>query len=477
MRYIFLFIFLQTYLFACATCALMSPTAEVELNLEISNKKLNKIHTTWIFIDSYTESLLVQYDKNRNYELDPNELDLIKQAKINYLVPKGMVTTIGFTKDINQEDNEIVLEPQYENFSIHIENDKLFFSYDATLNLTLQNDSSLSFTFEDDEGWFSFIVNKLEIQSKEFTYKKNLYLFTSSVLFVDPVTVEKKYENSSQEEKKSLQIEKMYKKEKEIQEKNENKFFGENILRESVAKIKELFETIKDEKHPLSYFSLLLFAYIYGVIHALGPGHGKTLVASYFLTNERSYSKAFWISASIGIVHTFSAFLLTLSIYYLVDTLLSQFVQDSVYFTTKISALMIMSIAIYLFYTKIKAYKKIKTVSISNFSTSQHISTCACSACKTEKTTDIGLILSAGIIPCPGTTTIFIFSISLGLYYAGFLAAIVMSLGMSTIIYLSAILSVTLRNKTLQNNSNVKKYLEFGSLGLKFILGIFLFVA
>ena len=86
----------------------------------------------------------------------------------------------------------------------------------------------------------------------------------------------------------------------------------------------------------------------------------------------------------------------------------------------------------------------------------------------------MALIISAGIIPCPGTVTIFIFSLSLGLYYAGFLSALVMSLGMSTIIFFSAILSVLIRKKTSETNSNLKMYLEYGSLFIILILGFVL---
>ena len=101
-----------------------------------------------------------------------------------------------------------------------------------------------------------------------------------------------------------------------------------------------------------------------------------------------------------------------------------------------------------------------------------HVSTCGCGSCKVDKnSTDIALIISAGIIPCPGTTTLFIFAISTGLYYAGFISALVMSLGMSSVIFVSALLSTFVREKALASSDRLKKYLEFGSLALIFVLG------
>ena len=91
-------------------------------------------------------------------------------------------------------------------------------------------------------------------------------------------------------------------------------------------------------------------------VHSLGSGHGKTLVASYFLSNEKSYSKALFISMAIGFIHTFSAFLLTLVVYFMVNTFLAQFLNNTVFYTTKISALIIF-IALFL---SIKSTRGIK---------------------------------------------------------------------------------------------------------------------
>ena len=106
------------------------------------------------------------------------------------------------------------------------------------------------------------------------------------------------------------------------------------------------------------------------------------------------------------------------------------------------------------------------------------MATCSCASCKVDaNSTDAALIISAGIIPCPGTVTIFIFALSLGLYYAGFLSALVMSLGMSTVIFFSALLSVAIRKKSSGLNEKVKKYLEYASLGIILILGVVLLFA
>lgn len=469
-KLIFIYILLfQTHLYSCATCQLMVPSAEVGLKLEVDKKKLTNIHIEWKFSDLYSEEIVKQYDKNQNDKLDKNELEVILQAKLDYLVPKEMLTKIKYSNDNDIQSLEI--KADYENFDLKMINGLLTFTYNTSINLDIQDKSTLSFSFEDDEGFFAFVSSSLNINDSELYYNENLYLFTATLFFShspldkvqEPIKITKEQNKTALPELKELKITK----ESNIQE---------NLLKSSIAKIKGLFEDIKDEQNPLAYIFLLFFAYIYGVVHALGPGHGKTLVGSYFLSNDRSYSKALFISLAIGVVHTFSAFLLTLIIYFIVDTFLAKFLDESIYYTTKISAVIIITIALYLLYQKYKVFKQLKNAPrLYGFSTDPHIPTCACASCKVDNnSTDMALIISAGIIPCPGTVTIFIFSLSLGLYYAGFLSALVMSLGMSTIIFVSAILSTMVRKKTSDTNSNLKKYLEYASLVIILTLGLLL---
>ena len=459
----------------------MTPTADVSLNLQINDKKLSNIHVIWKFSGIYSDEILKQYDKNQNEVLDEVELKSILQAKLDYLIPKNMLTELQYANYDDLVGKDVKVE--YKNFLLNMKDGHLIFSYDSIVDLTIQDKLSLSFLFEDDESYFDFIVSSVGTNQNEFQYTENLYLFSASLFFTD-TPLEAKEENVQElkdEEERKVKLQ-MKQEEIKVKESEKEKVFEDeglqvNLLNSTIAKVKSLFESIQDEKNPFSYLLLLLFAYAYGLIHALGPGHGKTLVGSYFLSNNRSYSKALFISLAIGLVHTFSAFLLTLVIYYVVDTFLAQFMTESIYYTTKVSALIIIAIALYLLYKKYKVYQAILKPSMYQYSTQLHAQTCVCNSCKVDKnSTDAALIISAGIIPCPGTVTIFIFSLSFGLFYAGFLAALVMSLGMSTIIFLSALLSVAIRNKTSSSNSNVKKYLEYASLSIILVLGVFLLV-
>ncbi|MDD2448607.1 MAG: DUF1007 family protein [Sulfurimonas sp.] len=473
-KILFYILLTQALLYSCATCSFMIPTADVKLKLPIQNNKLKKIEVLWHFSDAYTSELTHNYDKNKNLTLDKEELDKVLEIKLNYLLPKKMLTLIKY----GDSEHENIIDATYDDFTIKVVDKRLLFGFNILVDIEIKDKHTISFLFEDDEAFFSFIVDDVEIKAKDLYFLENLYLFSAAVQFSFEPFKEIKDETiefgTILKEDVVIEDEPETQSEPEKSEKQSEQVTQESLLLQTIEKLKSLFTEANESKKPLTYLLILLFAYIYGVVHAVGPGHGKTLVASYFLSNDRSYTKAFFISLAIGVVHTFSAFLLTLIIYFLIETFLVQFMQNTIMLTTKVSAFVIIAIAVYLLYKKLRAYK-IRKNSMS-FSTTPHISSCGCGSCKVDKnSTDMALIVSAGIIPCPGTVTIFIFSLSMGMYFLGFLSAFVMSLGMSTIIFLSAIISVSVRKKTSQKHTKIQLILEYLSLALIFILGVVLF--
>ncbi|MCK9492344.1 MAG: DUF1007 family protein [Sulfurimonas sp.] len=473
-KILFYILLTQAILYSCATCSFMIPTADVGLKIPIQNNKLQKIEVLWHFSDVYTSELTLNYDKNKNLILDKEELDKVLEIKLGYLVPKNMLTLIKY----GDSDHENIIDATYDDFSVEVVDKRLLFRFNIFVDIDIKDKHIISFLFEDDEAFFSFIVENVDIQTKDLYFLKNLYLFSTALFFsFDPIENTLEIEDTKMQShtisKDDVVINDEIVEQEEPQQQDEG-ITQENLLLQTIEKLKSLFKEADESKKPLTYLLILLFAYVYGLVHAIGPGHGKTLVASYFLSNDRSYTKAFFISLAIGVVHTFSAFLLTLLIYFVVETFLAQFMQNTIMLTTKVSAFVIIAIALYLLYKKLKAYRAKK--SMMSFSTTPHESSCGCGSCKVDQnSTDLALIVSAGIIPCPGTVTIFIFSLSMGMYFLGFLSAFVMSLGMSTIIFLSAIISVSVRKKTSQKHTKIQIILEYLSLALIFILGIVLF--
>ena len=220
--------------------------------------------------------------------------------------------------------------------------------------------------------------------------------------------------------------------------------------------ISTTIRSINDENSLTTSLLILGIAFVYGLIHAVGPGHGKALVAFYFTSNKSNYKKAFKMGYMIAIFHAFSALIFTFGIFFIVKTMFRKNFNEFSHIAMQISAGMIVLVGIYLIYHAFK-HKNERDKSV-----------------KSLKKSEVAVAFSAGVVPCPGVMTIVLFCIVLKQYFLGILAAIFMSIGMGFTISLIGILSIY-ANKKSNNFLKTKGYiLEIFSGVLILLLGLFL---
>jgi len=220
--------------------------------------------------------------------------------------------------------------------------------------------------------------------------------------------------------------------------------------------------TVRDFNDEYSLGSALFvlgIAFIYGLIHAAGPGHGKALVALYFTANKSDYKKAFKMGYLISIIHAISALIFTFGIFFILKTMFRKNFNELSDIAMLISAVMITLVGIYLIYEGYNSKNhKEKKLQKSNRS-------------------ELAVAFSAGVVPCPGVMTIVLFCIVLGQFTLGILAAITMSIGMGLTISIAGILSIAL-NKKGSSFLNEKSYiLEMLGGFIILCLGLFLLMA
>lgn len=174
--------------------------------------------------------------------------------------------------------------------------------------------------------------------------------------------------------------------------------------------------------------SVIGIAFVYGVIHAVGPGHGKALVGLYFLREGGSYKQAMKMGYTISIVHAISALSLTMIIYYILKTIFSKSFHEFSGYSMIASGVLIVIVGYYLVYESWAEKNKKDKAKLSNKSS-------------------YSIAISAGIVPCPGVMTITLFAISMGHVVLGVISALVMSIGMGLTISLAGIASVKMRSK------------------------------
>jgi len=441
MRYILFMVLFNIFAFGCTLCKSEIPTIHTSIQANLSSKS-KRFDIVWDFNKAFSDETLGMYDTNQDQTLDSNELKAVQKSLEKYLVQNQYLTYLYRTTPEDNESIEMV-EFNASNEKMEYREGRLFYRYTIEAVFTFEGQDEYNIEFLDREMLFNFVMHKFKSDQKCRVMKaQNAITFALS----QNDTVITQEHNATQEEIAQEGI----------------MGYLSTQLAELKKKIQATLQTIKTSHSIGAYLWLLAFSFLYGVVHAIGPGHGKSLVASYFLSGNASPSKALSIAAMIGIVHTFSAFIFSFVLYYIVKGLLATYFNDVEMIATKVSAVIIIAIALYLLYQKLRRPK------VSNFSTTPHESSCGCSSCNTHST-DIGVVVGAGIIPCPGTVTIFIFTFSLGIYLVGFLSAIFMSLGMSLIIFIMAYLSIKLKHNAI-HNSRVKRVIEYASL--LFILGL-----
>jgi ABC-type nickel/cobalt efflux system permease component RcnA len=80
--------------------------------------------------------------------------------------------------------------------------------------------------------------------------------------------------------------------------------------RESNRLIGEQMRAIRDGETSLPLLIGIALAFLYGVLHALGPGHGKLVVVTYFLAREARIGKGLLMGLQIAVFHVLSAIVL-----------------------------------------------------------------------------------------------------------------------------------------------------------------------
>ncbi len=174
-------------------------------------------------------------------------------------------------------------------------------------------------------------------------------------------------------------------------------------------------------------FLIFTLAFGYGIIHALGPGHGKALVAGYLLAHPTKRSHVFQIGFLIAIVHTLSALTITLLATYIIEVSATKLFRDVNPPLFQISGGIILLMGFWLAYDVWKE-RRIKTERIN------------------VHKSRFGVVLLAGILPCPGVITLSFFAITLGHIGVGIIAAFFMSLGMGLSISIAGLIAQSIQS-------------------------------
>jgi len=215
---------------------------------------------------------------------------------------------------------------------------------------------------------------------------------------------------------------------------------------------------IRENPWGRSFLLFLMLSFVYGVIHALGPGHGKSIVFSYFLSRPGRYIHGVLMGNVITFVHVFSAVVIVLGFYLALKTVgLSSF-EDARGILEKISYALLMVLGLFLVLYKVRELKK---GTVTNF--------------QEHKTAEADfrqltlVALATGLVPCPGAALILLFTITLDILIPGLIAMVCIALGMGVTTTLFALFSIASRNTIFRVTVKKQRIFAFSSAALSLL--------
>ena len=482
-KYLFLFLFLKSILFGCSLCSIYKPQTHVTTQIKADKTHIKTLNVSWTFAGEFVKELFQIYDRNLDASFNEAELALIQTALIDYLKPKNFITFISYDKQINKNSESF----EVKNYKMNFKNKTLTFEYNIELDYKIYDKNILYIKIEDDENYFDIVFDDKK-QLMNIPYKISKTSTTNDVTFIIDAPVLGIQETKTQVIEQTLQpiTQIIPEKKVEVIKQEELKIKEENILDKFTLNIKKYLLDIQNGVDNFALVFLLMASFIYGVLHSLGPGHGKALAFSYFSSSKSSYFEAFIISLITAFVHIIGALIIVLISVFILQSVMNNFMENSISYITSFSALIIMFLALYILYKKITKKSTscfcsvdLKSTSFSTIPTPMNFVNNSTNKPVLNKTRskkqDLFFVLSAGIIPCPGTVLLFVYAFLLKTYFAVILASISISLGMATVIFASSFLGVS-AHKISSKSKKFVNILEIVSPIFMFVLALLLFL-
>ncbi len=256
---------------------------------------------------------------------------------------------------------------------------------------------------------------------------------------------------------------------------------------------------------------LASLSFIYGVVHAVGPGHGKAVISSYVLANERTVRRGILLCFLAAIVQAFSAICVVVILAIMMNAAGLTIRATEGYLETASYALIAM-VGLWLVVTQLRRFSAGNGAHSHEHGHSHDHghdhdhghkhdhghghSHAHCDSCGHSHMPDpqdlegklswrkaAAIVFAVGIRPCSGAVIVLIFALANGLFFAGVAATFAMALGTAITVSVLAVLAVGSKQLALRiagDSGNWSGWiLNSAALGgsvLVLMLGVTLFI-
>lgn len=203
-----------------------------------------------------------------------------------------------------------------------------------------------------------------------------------------------------------------------------------------------LSRTISAQRESGNIGGLLLLmgaAFAYGFLHALGPGHRKVVLSSYFISDRSALGSGVLTAFSVAFIHAGAALALVFGLYGLVTGPVMSRFNDLSINIERISYFVLIAIGCLLLVSHLVSHIRRRAGRAEG------------PAVRTGGR--LAFIAASGAVPCPGAAAVLVFGIGNGAAGLAALAVVSMSLGMGTLLSVLVIATVLLRGTLVRRRS------------------------
>ncbi len=230
----------------------------------------------------------------------------------------------------------------------------------------------------------------------------------------------------------------------------------EQTLWESFAAVQKRLREILTEKISAlksgdwgTIWGFLAICFLYGILHALGPGHGKSIVVGYFLARRGSWKQGVALGAGITFIHTLSAVALLFILYAILKaTVFPAFevgrggIEKASYALVMLTGVLLMGIAVRDFVRR----KRDDDEKINANASWKEV---------------LGVAAVTGIVPCPAVALVVLFCLLNSMIFLSLVSSAVICVGMMVTNIFFGLIAITMRkgiDKSALKFGNSAKY-------------------
>ena len=254
------------------------------------------------------------------------------------------------------------------------------------------------------------------------------------------------------------------------------------IQRDLYRRLAAAVRAVKSENSGLATLTLMAVALMYGVFHAVGPGHGKAVISAYLLANESAVRRGILLAFLASFVQGFSAILLVGVLAVMLDMAGIQ-VRASTGLLESASYALVALVGAWMLISLLRGgghhHGHGDNHDHGHDHGHGHGESCGHNVAPDPALLSgngrgtvakaAGLVIAVGIRPCSGAVLVLLFALAQGVFLSGVAATFAMSFGTAVTVSVLAVLTVYSKRLALMVVGAKAGWVEAAYRGLAFL--------